>query len=99
MSPSGSGAAGMEQERGPAVQLDGIHTSFWVDVQSGDEQRYQDAFRDALNWHCDAECSQCGAVFCPHHHPLHFHHDDCPACLGLDVAYEAPAPAQEGQHE
>lgn len=27
-----------------------------------------------------AECLACGARACPHHEPLHYHHDGCPAC-------------------
>jgi hypothetical protein len=26
------------------------------------------------------ECYACAMVRCPHHEPLHFHHDGCPAC-------------------
>jgi len=26
------------------------------------------------------ECMECGVIECPHHEPLHFHHDGCPAC-------------------
>ena len=30
----------------------------------------------------DPECLICGILECPHHEPLHFHHDGCPACTG-----------------
>lgn len=37
--------------------------------------------------HCpDLECSRCGEIICPHHEPLHFHHDGCPACATIDAA-------------
>ncbi|MEK6883772.1 MAG: hypothetical protein AABY22_29355 [Nanoarchaeota archaeon] len=29
----------------------------------------------------DSECIICGYRDCPHHEPLHYHHDGCPACL------------------
>jgi len=29
----------------------------------------------------DAECLYCGVRDCPHHEPLHYHHDGCAACL------------------
>ena len=36
---------------------------------------------DKLLNKCDnAECLVCGSIVCPHHEPLHFHHDGCPAC-------------------
>lgn len=36
---------------------------------------------DKLLDHCgDPECYECGAIICPWHEPLHFHHDGCPAC-------------------
>jgi hypothetical protein len=28
----------------------------------------------------DGECMVCGVILCPHHEPLHYHHDGCPAC-------------------
>ena len=28
----------------------------------------------------DGECLLCGLILCPHHEPLHYHHDGCPAC-------------------
>ncbi len=28
----------------------------------------------------DPECHVCSVRACPHKEPLHFHHDDCPAC-------------------
>lgn len=75
-------------------QLDSFHTTLWRDVQSGDEYRYRMAFVAGLNHHCDDECSQCAAVFCPGHHPLHFHHDGCPACLEMDGAHPEPEVTQ-----
>jgi hypothetical protein len=27
-----------------------------------------------------AECSACGVVRCPGNEPMHYHHDECPAC-------------------
>lgn len=36
---------------------------------------------DELLNQCQAdECIVCGWIVCPHHEPLHFHHDGCPAC-------------------
>lgn len=32
----------------------------------------------------DSECIFCGYRDCPHHEPLHYHHDGCPACLFED---------------
>ncbi|MCK9371159.1 hypothetical protein M0R04_14705 [Candidatus Dojkabacteria bacterium] len=29
----------------------------------------------------DDECIYCGYRDCPHHEPLHYHHDGCPACI------------------
>lgn len=29
----------------------------------------------------DSECYICGWRDCPHHEPLHYHHDGCPACI------------------
>lgn len=55
-------------------------------------ERYSEAwFRNELTAHptrdaCDAEggeCSICAWRDCPHHEPMHYHHDGCPAC---DVA-------------
>lgn len=31
------------------------------------------------------ECTQCGAIVCPHGEPLHFHHDGCPVCEDEDA--------------
>ena len=28
------------------------------------------------------ECILCGVIYCPHHEPLHMHHDGCPQCDG-----------------
>jgi hypothetical protein len=28
----------------------------------------------------DGECMLCGIILCPHHEPMHYHHDGCPAC-------------------
>ena len=39
-----------------------------------------------LDWHinhCEkdgGECIECSMQHCPHHDPLHFHHDGCPSC-------------------
>ena len=30
------------------------------------------------------ECIYCGWKDCPHHEPLHYHHDGCPACIEDD---------------
>ena len=30
------------------------------------------------------ECIICGWRDCPHHEPLHYHHDGCPACCVED---------------
>lgn len=39
------------------------------------------ALTDELLRECqECECIVCGAIVCPHHEPLHFHHDGCPAC-------------------
>lgn len=35
---------------------------------------------ELLNQCANPECIVCGAIVCPHHEPLHFHHDGCPAC-------------------
>ena len=36
---------------------------------------------DAVLESCEEpECIVCGAIICPYHEPLHFHHDGCPAC-------------------
>ncbi len=76
------------------VQLDMFHATLWQDVQSGDPKRFNDAFMAALNSRCETECEQCGAVFCPHHHPLHFQ-EACPACLlGPAEGYPAPVAPQ-----
>lgn len=41
---------------------------------------------DALLNHCpDMECGECSKIVCPHGEPLHFHHDGCPACSGLEM--------------
>ena len=45
----------------------------------------------------DGECMVCGVILCPHHEPLHYHHDGCPAC-----SFDEPEPAvpQKGlEHE
>lgn len=31
----------------------------------------------------DAECMVCGVRDCPHGEPLHYHHDECPACYTM----------------
>lgn len=39
--------------------------------------------------HCDkenGECSVCSQIICPHHDPLHLHHDGCPACDAGDYS-------------
>jgi DNA repair exonuclease SbcCD ATPase subunit len=42
---------------------------------------------DALLAHCpDGECSVCAQIICPERHPMHFHHDGCPACAEVDAA-------------
>jgi len=44
---------------------------------------------DALLSECtEPECIICGQIVCPHHEPLHFHHDGCPACYTPDKGEE-----------
>ena len=78
---------------GAAVKLDEFHSTLWADVQAGASDR---AGLNALGHSCDEECDQCAAVFCPLHHPFHYHHDGCPACLEMDVGYESPVPVEAG---
>lgn len=75
------------------VRLDAFHTSIWTSFKAGDER----ALIDSVNHWCPQECEQCAVIFCPHHHPLHYHHDDCPACVGADSPYPAPTPTEATQ--
>lgn len=45
------------------------------------------AMVDALINHCDkecGECSVCGTICCPFGDSMHFHHDGCPSCYGME---------------
>lgn len=68
----------------------------WLDsvLPAYHDQIREDASKriDALLAHCeDAECHVCSCIICPHQHPLHFHHDGCPACA------EAEEPSREAE--
>lgn len=56
---------------------------------------YEDFMKEAKNHknteHCiNEECIFCGYNDCPHHEPLHYHHDGCPACFQEEVTKECP---------
>jgi hypothetical protein len=37
----------------------------------------------------DVECTDCAERDCPHHEPLHYHHDGCPACVNDSLSRPA----------
>lgn len=58
---------------------DALSLHSWHDLEQVAREKMTQI--DALLAHCpDPECLTCGAIICPHHEPLHFHHDGCPAC-------------------
>lgn len=63
----------------PDTGIDAVHTRLAAAVQNPEE--FGPWAVDCILAECpDPECMECGRLICPHHEPLHFHHDGCPCC-------------------